>query len=119
MAQPHGALGLVAVLAAGAGCAIAIDLALPDQRVVAREHVVGSRHALVRFARRGRCGRAVLRRGLARLDVNVDARALAGATVLDARDVATEPTEQPGQLRIDADLRVIAQLEGDVLGETG
>ena len=36
--------GLVAMLAAGPRCAIAIDLALRDQRVVAREQVIDARH---------------------------------------------------------------------------
>ena len=36
MAQPHRALGLVAVLAAGAAGPVAIDLALPQELVVGR-----------------------------------------------------------------------------------
>jgi hypothetical protein len=61
----------------------------------------------------------VLGRRLAGLDVNVDTGAVARTAVLDARDPAAERTEQLGQLRLDTDLRIGAQLERDVLGQAG
>src|SRR5690606_17620586 len=75
VAEPDRALGLVAVLTAGARGAIPIDLALRDQRVVAGEQVLraGSHRDSVRLRRRYRRGRG----GGPRLEVDVDPRALA------------------------------------------
>src|SRR5690606_22691877 len=120
VAQAHRALGLVAMLAARTRRAIAIDLALRDQRVVTREQVVDARHrrTLVRFAGRYR-RRSGLARRLAGLEVDIDARALPCPAVLDAGDRAAEGTDELRQLLVDADLRVLAHPDDRVDGERG
>src|SRR5690349_7205752 len=90
--QTNRALGLVAVLPAGSRGAIAIDLGLRDQRVVAREQMIGARHGSVRRGL-GR-GRRSPRRGLAGLEIDVDAGLVASAAVLDARDRLAERSDE-------------------------
>src|SRR5688500_10005675 len=51
-----------------------------------------------------------LRGGLARLEVDVDPGAIAGAAVFDARDAFAEPTDELRQLRIERDLRAGREL---------